>query len=119
MAEYFILHDGPHGSCRASGRHSHGDEFNVWFNTLSDKQRAYFRDQANKQQRSVMAVASCDWPHPHPDHPCGREVRVGVTRCSVCGNVDGSPECFAAGCWEDATQADVDALVVEAMERRL
>lgn len=58
----------------------------------------------------------CDFDHPHSGHPCGRRVINGVTRCSVCGSLDGSPECEAAGCWQPATQRDLDELICEAME---
>lgn len=56
----------------------------------------------------------CDFDHPHPDHPCGKRAIHGVTRCDHCGNLDGSPECDAAGCWEPFTEADLDALYLEA-----
>jgi hypothetical protein len=59
-------------------------------------------------------MSNCDFEHPHPDHPCGRQIIDGVTRCSYCGNFDGSPECKTAGCWQPATEADVDSLYLEA-----
>lgn len=63
-----------------------------------------------------MANPECDHEHPHPDHPCGRRIIPGVTRCSYCGNLDESPECEAAGCWQPATQRDLDELLTAAME---
>jgi hypothetical protein len=63
--------------------------------------------------------ADCEWEHPHPSHPCGWKIVPGVTTCHYCGNLDGSPECEAAGCWQPVTQADVDALVCEALESSL
>lgn len=59
-------------------------------------------------------MSACDWEHPHPDHPCGRRIIPGVTRCTYCGNLDDSPECDAAGCWEPVTVAHLDALYAEA-----
>jgi hypothetical protein len=56
----------------------------------------------------------CDFDHPHPEHPCGRRVIYGVTRCLLCGNLDGSTECEAAGCWTPATEAHLDSLYAEA-----
>lgn len=58
-------------------------------------------------------------PHDFLEHPCGQPVIPGITRCPHCGNLDGSEECAAAGCWVPATQADLDALICEGMERRL
>jgi hypothetical protein len=55
----------------------------------------------------------CDFPHPHPEHPCARQVIDGVTLCEFCGHLDGSPEC---DCWVPATQAHLDELICEAME---
>lgn len=54
---------------------------------------------------------TCDFDHPHPDHPCGRRVIEGVTACSVCGRIDGSPDCK---CWTPATESHLDALYLEA-----
>lgn len=56
----------------------------------------------------------CDFDHPHPGQPCGRRVIDGVTSCSVCGNLDGSPECATAGCWLSFTESDLDGLYLEA-----
>lgn len=61
----------------------------------------------------------CEFPpHDPAEHPCGRRVVDGVTRCSVCDEFDGSAECEANGCWRPATQADLDALIVEGMLNR-
>lgn len=57
----------------------------------------------------------CTFDHPHPGHPCGLQIIDGVTRCSFCGNLDGSPECAGSGCWEPFTEADLDVLHAEAM----
>lgn len=47
----------------------------------------------------------CDFDHPHPDHPCGRRVVNGLTRCRYCGHLDNSPECH---CWRPATDKQMD-----------
>lgn len=59
-----------------------------------------------------LAVLDCDFMHPHPEHPCGRRIVSGVTRCAHCGAVDGSPECR---CWQPATAEDLAELHREAL----
>lgn len=53
----------------------------------------------------------CDFDHPHPTHPCGREIIEGITTCPYCGNIDSSPECH---CWIRATGAHLAELELEA-----
>lgn len=43
---------------------------------------------------------SCDFEHPHDDHPCGRQIVDGITSCRFCGYTDGSSRCH---CWTPAT----------------
>lgn len=62
----------------------------------------------------ATAPEPCDFDHPHPSHPCGRRIIPGVTTCQHCGHLDASPECREAGCWQPATEADVDGLYQEA-----
>lgn len=45
------------------------------------------------------------------DHPCGKPVIVGVTRCDFCGNLDGSPDCH---CWQPMTEELLDGIYLEA-----
>lgn len=55
-----------------------------------------------------MTWSECTFPeHPHPGHPCGRQIVAGVTRCQYCGHLDDSPECEAVGCWELLKIADL------------
>lgn len=54
---------------------------------------------------------TCDFDHPHPEHPCAKQIIEGVTCCIYCGNLDGDPACR---CWRPATESDVDALFAEA-----
>lgn len=70
--------------------------------------------QALLKGAQTVADNDCDYEHPHPDHPCGRHVINGVTRCPYCGNLDGSPECDAAGCWQPMTEELLDGLYLEA-----
>ena len=65
--------------------------------------------------KDPRCTPTCELDDPYPDHLCGRVIIDGVTTCSFCGNLDGSPECAAAGCWIPATQAHLDVLKLNAI----
>lgn len=85
---------------------------------LCDKHSRWCGDIKGCVVRPIVRehAAACSWSDidHFAEHPCGKPIIDGVTTCDHCGNLDGSPECAAAGCWVPATAAHIDSLYAEA-----
>jgi hypothetical protein len=50
-----------------------------------------------------MADEPCEFPHPHPDHPCGRKPEEPGTPCRICGEATPLDGDACPSCWKPMT----------------